>query len=77
MKKFSKFFAVFACFVMVLSFTAFAANSPSTGDNSGTQKPSTGAQSPIPVIIPAHPVQTIHQAMETLMQYLQQIWLQV
>lgn len=46
MKKFSKFFAVFACFVMVLSFTAFAANSPSTGDNSGTQKPSTGAQSP-------------------------------
>lgn len=43
MKKFSKFFAVFACFVMVFSFTAFAANSPSTGDNSGT---STGAQSP-------------------------------
>ncbi len=43
MKKFSKFFAVFACFVMVFSFTAFAANSPSTGDNSGT---GTGAQSP-------------------------------
>ena len=43
MKKFSKFLAVFSCFVMVLSFVAFAADSPSTSDNSGTQ---TGAQSP-------------------------------
>lgn len=43
MKKFSKFLAVFSCFVMVLSFAAFAADSPSTSDNSGTQ---TGAQSP-------------------------------
>lgn len=43
MKKFSKFLAVFSCFVMVLSLAAFAADSPSTSDNSGTQ---TGAQSP-------------------------------
>lgn len=39
--KFLKFFAVLACFVMVFSMTAFAADSPNTGDNSGTLSPDT------------------------------------
>lgn len=52
-KKFLKFFAVLACLVMVMSVTAFAADSPSAGNNSGAGSPSagnnsgtTGSQSP-------------------------------
>ncbi len=44
-KKFLKFFAVLACLVMVMSVTAFAADSPSTGGNSGTSSPSAGDNS--------------------------------
>lgn len=43
--KFLKFFAVLACFVMVFSMTAFAADSPNTGDNSGTPSPDTSDNS--------------------------------
>ncbi len=43
--KFLKFFAVLACFVMIFSMTAFAADSPSTGDNSGTPSPDTSNNS--------------------------------
>lgn len=39
-KKFLKFFAVLVCLVMVMSVTAFAADSPSSGSNSGTDSPS-------------------------------------
>lgn len=44
-KKFLKFFAVLACFVMVMSVTAFAADSADTSNNSGTDSPSTGSNS--------------------------------
>ena len=37
MKKFMKFLAVVSCCVMVFAMTAFAAKSPSAGDNSATQ----------------------------------------
>ena len=43
--KFLKFFAVLACFVMVLSMTVFAADSPDTGSNSGTDSPDTSNNS--------------------------------
>ncbi len=45
MKKFMKFFAVVSCFVMILSMTAFAADSPNTGSNSATNSPDTGSNS--------------------------------
>ena len=45
MKKFLKFFAVVSCFVMILSMTAFAADSPSAGNNSATNSPDTGNNS--------------------------------
>lgn len=46
-KKFLKFLAVLSCLVMVMSVTAFAADSPNTGDNSGTEidSPDTGDNS--------------------------------
>lgn len=43
--KFLKFFAVLACFVMVLSMTVFAADSPDAGNNSGTDSPDTSSNS--------------------------------
>ena len=43
--KFLKFFTVLACFVMVFSMTAFAADSPNTGDNFGTPSPDTSDNS--------------------------------